>query len=204
MPYNLLEKKFGTLFDEVNQLLSAYTAERIDPKEASMFDALVGTVFGPKHINADRVNAIEFSQNIAKPMLDVYNVLLAQSDSSAMDKATCAENTRLFLKRALAGSLLLDVLEIQSSYYLRSPKNSDLVKLILTIFDINDINEIPAQELRDNFEALERYMAIAQNQKPEKAIVWHPVKSQDMLIEAIKKYTPEYTNVVVTEAGMVI
>lgn len=202
MPYNLLDKPLGELITTVNNLCKQYSEGRINSEDAGIF----GRFFGPKHINPDRVSDIKFSQKIVKKMADVNKMLLAQWDSSVIDQATYANETILFLKRALAGSLFIDLLEIRSSYTMSDYKNSDLAKLILNIFDIRDVDEVPKSELCDNFRALDRYMTITQALNPEEPIVWHPLKNLDVLLAAIKKHTPTPKNAEIefTSTGMVV
>lgn len=93
-----------------------------------------------------------------------------------------------FLKKVIAGALLMELAEITATYSdEKEVKNrSALAKLILDFFGIDKLSDMPVEDRNECLESLKRYMTTVTTKMPE-TIAWHPSKSIDEIYLDIDK-----------------
>ncbi|KTD07451.1 hypothetical protein [Legionella jamestowniensis] len=184
MPFRI--PPMSELLKAANQLEITY-AEIRKEKDSNRF---LGSI-RPATYNSDRINDMQFIKTLAQHISD------NKANYSNVDASFKGQDYALvvapFLKEALSGALLLDLLKITRSYKgdeTSVKKNSALGNVILDLFKIDGLSEVPLDKQKKCLEALKTYIQIydahakANNENP---IQWHGQRANTELRKIIER-----------------
>ncbi|ASQ44879.1 hypothetical protein [Legionella clemsonensis] len=193
MPFRI--PPMSDLLKAANQLTIAYTEKRKE-KDLNRF---LGSIRPATH-NSDRINDIQFIQTLAQHISN-NRATYSQVDVSFKDQ-DYALVVAPFLKEALSGAMLLDLMKITKSYgddEASVKNNSALGNVILDLFKIDGLSEVPLDKQKRCLEALKTYIQVYDSQAKatkESPIQWHATRKNAELSKIIER---EIKNIIALE-----
>lgn len=163
-----------------SSLNEAYQRERQEKDSHRFLSSLRSNTHNPKRLeDINFVEAVEMS--VTSKKID-YDTLDPEFQYKDYDKFIAP-----FLKKVMAGALLLDLTAITKEYSSEESvkSNSALGKIILDVFGIDKLSDAPEDERVACFKALKRYLEVIISHTAE-PIKWHANKTNDQLIADIE------------------
>ncbi|STX28830.1 Uncharacterised protein [Legionella beliardensis] len=181
---------FKELLNTSKKLVSSYQVTRDQFDSQRIFASI-----RPKTHNPERLNDAACIEKLATYIMD--NKFNYQNLDLRFNKADYAKVIAPFLKEALSGALLLELIKITNTYSKEEDaKNSALAKIILDVFKINKLSDVPTEQLNKcltNFlYFIEVYEQAAANKNLN--IPLHQTKSNEDLKQEISSELRKLTN----------
>ncbi len=155
-------------------LVESYEVKRTEFDNQRMFAS-----FRPATINEERVNDANFIKNLAEHIYQTKNSY-SELDVDFKD-SDYSKEIAPFLKSVITGAMLLELMSITQTYSFEfSVKNrSALSNLILDIFKIDKLSDVPKDRLETCLNDLAKYLQVVSD------IEFHPSKSREALLNEI-------------------
>lgn len=168
--------KLPQLIDAGVNLVANYKVVRTELDQQRFFASYRASTSNP-----ERLEDAQSIQQIAE-YIKLHKFSYSQQDES-LKYHDYHNDVAPFLKSVISGAFLLELITITQTYTFSSVKDgSALGKIILDLFQIRQLSDVPPDTLRDCLINLQRFIEtlnIATNQK------WHPVKSNEDIIKQI-------------------
>lgn len=170
--------EFKELTASAQKIHTTYKSERSDMDAQRFFSS-----YRASTINQERLNATACIQKIAtyistnKFNWDTIDQTFKQKDY--------AKITAPFLKKAISGALVLELITITATYSNEATvkTNSALGKIILDLFKIDKLSDIPPQEMQECLSNLNHFLEVTNKQLPQ--ISWHETLRNSELMQQI-------------------
>lgn len=167
--------KMQDFFTSIANLKANYE-ERRKVKDLNRF---FGSYRAPT-INISRLNDIEFIQNVAKSIKENKNYY--DRMDPVFSKTDYSKTTAPFLRRVLSGALIFNLIKITQTYSSEKKVKdySALAEVILNVFGIDKLSDLPTDFQKECLEDLKRYMVITNlhlKKESKELISWHPEKT---------------------------
>lgn len=169
---------FKDLTDSTQRLSTAYKKERSNMDEQRFFGSYRSSTNNP-----ERLNAASCIQRIAT-YISANKFEWDKLDPGFQHKDYAA-TTAPFLKKAISGALILELVTITATYSNEATvkTNSALGKIILDLFNIDKLSDIPLEEMQECLSNLEHFLEVTNKQLPNNK--WHDVLSNTQLIQQV-------------------
>lgn len=182
---------FKDLIASAQELSTAYKKERSTMDEQRFFGSV-----RPGTNNPERLNATSCIQRITTYIS--ANKFNWETIDPTFQQKDYAASTAPFLKKAISGALILELITITATYSNEATvkTNSALGKIILDLFKVDKLSDIPPDEMQECLSNLQHFLEVTNKQVP--ANKWHDVLSNDELIQQVnveldKNTVPGYT-----------
>ncbi len=181
MPFNI--PKFADLKTAVSTLRGRYEAAHQVKNSQRFFGR-----WSSSAPNTDRLDDIGFIERLTKNVEE--NKFYYQRLDKELRGRDYARDVTGFLREVIAGSLLLNLIKIDSTYaahpYLYGPskEGSALVATLLDMLGMSDLSDLPRDKGRECLAALKRYTQKIEIDMQHK-IRWHSAKENNALHEDI-------------------
>lgn len=181
---------FKDVIDSAQKLSTAYKKERLNMDEQRFFGSYRSSTNNP-----ERLNAASCIQRIATYIS--VNKFNWETIDPTFPQTDYAKTTAPFLKKAISGALILELITITATYSNEATvkTNSALGKIILDLFKIDKLSDIPADEMQECLSNLHHFLEVTNKLLPNNK--WHDVLSNDQLMQQVtteldKNTVPEY------------
>ncbi|KTD22700.1 Uncharacterised protein [Legionella lansingensis] len=197
MPFQI--PSMPALLEAATKLDQAYAKNRTINDKNRWFNSL-----RPATHNTDRLQDIQFIKNLSKYISE--NKFLYEKIDPAFKGKSYPWVIAPFLKEALSGAMLLDLSKITVSYgdEKATKKNSALAKVILDVFTINGLSEVPINKRKTCLESLKQCIEAIDTftkENGQEKIQWHPGKSNKIVLTEITHELEALTKKIESEEG---
>ena len=182
---------FKELLSTSKRLVTSYQVMRDQFDSQRIFASI-----RPKTHNPERLNDAACIEKLATYIMN--NKFNYQSIDLRFKKDDYAKVVAPFLKEALSGALLLELIKITNTYTNEEDvkKNSALAKIILNVFSINKLSDIPSEQvskcLTNFLRFMEVYEQIEKNKNSNQPL--HATKSIEDIKQEISNELSKLTN----------
>ena len=186
--FGIAEYKLDKLQEAANGLTESYKHTRMEMDQRRTLGFL-----RPYTQNPDRLNDIQCIKKITAYINKNKFLYRHTSSSSGYINSLYNKEIAPFLKQAIVGAFLFELLKITSIYTDDTVRgNSALGEVILDLFEIDKLSQFPKDKLTECLSSLQQFIQNMAEKEPLRQ--WHETMTNQQLIdniaELLKKIVP--------------